>query len=119
MIEEKSARFAENTDYDEPQRPKPAYFSSTSLPYDSDVFGDTTAERTKLEEQISRAHRRNRWLTPPKWLSIIIRLLGYLFLSCAVYFFLIGHPLWHGAIYSFWYDINDRRLAFEEEGEKA
>ncbi|KAF2170525.1 glycosyltransferase family 2 protein [Zasmidium cellare ATCC 36951] len=64
-------------------------------------------EKARLEDQINRARRRNRWLTPPWWLSIIGQLLGYLLLACAVYFFLIGYPLWHGAVYNFWFAYKD------------
>ncbi|EME83126.1 uncharacterized protein MYCFIDRAFT_107772, partial [Pseudocercospora fijiensis CIRAD86] len=66
-----------------------------------------SAEKSKLEDQIRRARRKNKWRTPPSWLSRFIQLSGYLLLACAIYFFLIGYPLWHGAVYNFWYAYKD------------
>lgn len=90
--------FAPALAYLPPEKPENPFDDSNI----SSVFGDAQSEKARLEDQIYRARRRNRWLTPPWWLSIIGQLLGYLLLACAVYFFLIGYPLWHGAVYNFW-----------------
>lgn len=85
-----------------PKSPAPVYFPPDNPFDDRYLFGEVSSEKAKLEEQISRAQRRNKWLTPPKWLSWVVQALGYLFMACVVYFFFVGVPLWNGAIYNFW-----------------
>lgn len=79
--------------------------SDTSL-ISSHAFGDPAAFTPRIQNQLRKAHRKAKYLNRPKWLSVILQYASYTLLIAVIYFFLVGFPLWHGAIYSFWRSYN-------------
>lgn len=67
------------------------------------TFGDPATYSLKLQSQMRTAKQKSRWLNRPKWLSISLQIAVYVTFLCVIYFALVGWPLWHGAIYTFWW----------------
>lgn len=76
---------------------------SNSWASSRDTFGDPSTFASRMQNQLRRATRKNNLLKRPAWLSRVLQYAVYTLLACVVYFFLVGWPLWHGAIYNFWY----------------